>query len=65
MKDEGELTGCSHIRGVWTEKKCVQVSEFESMRTGSGGAESMVGGLRRLKANIQNTANENKHVVKT
>lgn len=39
------LTGCSQTRGVWKEKKCVQVSEFESMRTGSGGAESMLGGL--------------------
>lgn len=39
------LTGCSHTRGVWKEKVCVQVSAFESMRTGSEIAEPMLGGL--------------------
>ncbi|TNN36718.1 hypothetical protein EYF80_053119 [Liparis tanakae] len=31
--------------GVWKEKKWVQVSVSVSMRTGSGGAEPMLGGL--------------------
>lgn len=48
------LTGCSQTSGVWKEKKCVQVSAFESMRTGSGGAEPMLGGLYKHNGNIQN-----------
>lgn len=55
------LTGCSQTSGVWKEKKCVQVSEFEWMRTGSGGAELMLGGLYKHNANIQNKAK--KHIV--
>lgn len=49
------LTGCSQTRGVWKEKKCVQVSASESMRTGSGGPEPMLGGLYKHNVHIQNT----------
>lgn len=33
---------------------CVQVSAFESMRTGSEGAEGMLGGLWEHNINIKN-----------
>lgn len=53
-KNKTILTVCSQTSGVWKEKKCVQVSAFESMRTGSGGAKPMFGGLYKHKAHIQN-----------
>ena len=60
-KHTNVLTCCSHTSGVWNEKKCVQVSALESMRTGSGGAEPMLGGLYEHNAHIQNIA---KRIVK-
>lgn len=55
LTNTNTLTCCSHTRGVWKEKKCVQVSELESMRTGSGGVELMVEGLTKHRADTQNT----------
>lgn len=45
------LTGCSQTNGVWKAKKCVHVSVFEPISTGSEGAELMLAGLH--KQNIQ------------
>lgn len=47
---EDILTVCSQTCAVWNEKKCVQVSESELIRTGSGFAEAIFGGLWSRRA---------------
>lgn len=58
------LTGCSQTRCVWKEKKCVQVSALEPVRTGSGGDEPMLGGLQKHNINIQIIAKKTLDILK-